>query len=121
MAPAKGGKGKGKVGDSGDKKADGGQLKVANALKLRHILCEKQTKSLEALERIKNGESFDKVATDMSEDKARSGGSLGWVIRTAMIGAFQEVCFDIPPSTCAAPDYRQIKSKFGYQYAPSFS
>ncbi|GAA6064775.1 hypothetical protein JCM10212_006324 [Sporobolomyces blumeae] len=111
MAPAKG-KGKGKA-DGGDKK-EPGPLKVANALKLRHILNEKQSRSLEALEKLQAGVSFDKVATEYSEDKARSGGSLGWVNRSGMIGAFQEVCFTIPPSTCAAPDYRQIKSKFGY-------
>ncbi|GAA6008710.1 hypothetical protein JCM11491_003407 [Sporobolomyces phaffii] len=117
MAPAKGGKGKGKgkdaSGGGGDGK-DAAPLKVANALKLRHILCEKQTKSLEAEEKLKEGVSFDKVATEYSEDKARQGGSLGWLIRTAMIGAFQEVCFDMPVSTCQAPNYRRIKSKFGY-------
>lgn len=31
-----------------------------------------------------------------------------------MIGSFQDVMFDVPVSTCASPDYRQIKSKFGY-------
>ncbi|GAA5924306.1 peptidylprolyl isomerase [Sporobolomyces koalae] len=113
MPAAKGGKGKGKD-SAADKKGDSGQLKVANSLKLRHILCEKQSKSLEALEKLQSGVSFDKVATEYSEDKARQGGSLGWLIRTAMVGAFQEVCFDIPVSTCQAPIYRQIKTKFGY-------
>ncbi|GAA5873591.1 hypothetical protein JCM16303_001172 [Sporobolomyces ruberrimus] len=119
MAPAKGGKGKGKDAKAGGDSKDASPMKVANALKLRHILCEKQTKSLEALEQLQNGVSFDKVATQFSEDKARQGGSLGWLIRTAMIGAFQEVCFDIPVSTCASPNYRQIKSKFGYHFSRS--
>ncbi|GAA5894936.1 peptidylprolyl isomerase [Sporobolomyces salmoneus] len=117
MPPSKGGKGKGKDASGGGDKKEAGQLKVANALKLRHILCEKQSKHLEALEKIKEGVSFDKVATEYSEDKARQGGSLGWVIRTSMIGAFQDVMFDVPPSTCASPDYRCIKSKFGYHIA----
>ncbi len=41
--------------------------------KVRHILCEKQSKCLEALEKIKNGAKFDEIARQYSEDKARSG------------------------------------------------
>ena len=44
---------------------------------MRHILCEKQSKCLEALEKIKAGAKFNEVATQYSEDKARNGGSLG--------------------------------------------
>ena len=40
---------------------------------MRHILCEKQSKALEALEKLKAGEKFDAVASQYSEDKARSG------------------------------------------------
>ncbi|GAA5856423.1 hypothetical protein JCM8547_008738 [Rhodosporidiobolus lusitaniae] len=114
MAPAKGKGKKDAGGKGGDKGGDDGKLKVANSLKLRHILCEKQSKHFEVLEKLKEGASFDKVATEYSEDKARLGGSLGWVTRQGMIGAFQEVCFDMQPSTCAAPVYKCIKSKFGY-------
>lgn len=67
---------------------------------LRHCLCEKQSKSLEALAKLREGVSFDKVrvgarrdgwraggltfllhqvCTEFSEDKARQGGSLGYV------------------------------------------
>ncbi|GAA5830544.1 hypothetical protein JCM11251_002510 [Rhodosporidiobolus azoricus] len=105
-------KGKGKKDASaGDKSGD--KLKPAQSLKLRHILCEKQSKSLEALEKLRAGISFDKVAGEFSEDKARSGGSLGWMTRNQMIGAFQEVCFDIPPSVVGQPVYRELKTKFG--------
>ncbi|BGP13101.1 hypothetical protein JCM10213_000896 [Rhodosporidiobolus nylandii] len=107
------GKGKKDAGGSGADKG-GGELKVANSLKLRHILCEKQSRSLEALEKLKSGIAFDKVASEYSEDKARQGGSLGWLTRQGMIGVFQDACFDIPPSTVGAPNYRQVKSKFGY-------
>lgn len=41
--------------------------------KVRHILCEKQSKALEAIERLKLGEKFNEVATKFSEDKARQG------------------------------------------------
>lgn len=40
---------------------------------VRHILCEKQSKSLEALEKLKSGMKFNEVAAQYSEDKARSG------------------------------------------------
>ena len=42
-------------------------------VQVRHILCEKQSKILEALEKLKAGEKFNEVATTYSEDKARSG------------------------------------------------
>jgi len=40
---------------------------------VRHILCEKQSKILEALEKLKAGVKFNEVATQYSEDKARQG------------------------------------------------
>lgn len=64
---------------------DGGKLKTANSVKVRHILCEKQGKITEALEKLNAGESFASVAEKYSEDKARSGGSLGWMVRGSMV------------------------------------
>ena len=49
----------------------------SRSINVRHILCEKQSKCLEALEKIKAGAKFNEVATQYSEDKARNGGSLG--------------------------------------------
>ena len=42
-------------------------------LQVRHILCEKQSKVLEAMEKLKSGMKFNEVATQYSEDKARQG------------------------------------------------
>lgn len=42
---------------------------------MRHILCEKQSKILEAMEKLKAGQKFNEVAATYSEDKARSGAS----------------------------------------------
>jgi len=44
--------------------------------KVRHILCEKNSKILEAMGKLKEGISFDKVAESYSEDKARQGGKI---------------------------------------------
>ncbi|EAT48088.1 AAEL000852-PA [Aedes aegypti] len=113
-APAKGGAG-GKKGGAGDE-AGGKEKKGGNAVKVRHILCEKQGKILEALEKLKEGQSFNVVATNYSEDKARQGGDLGWQIRGAMVGPFQDAAFALPISTINAPKYTDppIKTKFGY-------
>jgi peptidyl-prolyl cis-trans isomerase NIMA-interacting 4 len=48
---------------------------ASTAVKVRHILCEKQSKALEALERLKAGDKFNEVAAQYSEDKARQGAS----------------------------------------------
>jgi peptidyl-prolyl cis-trans isomerase NIMA-interacting 4 len=44
---------------------------------------------LEALQLLKDGTSFATVAEKYSEDKAKQGGSLGWLVRGGMVGAFQ--------------------------------
>lgn len=48
-------------------------IKSKSTSQVRHILCEKQSKSLEALEKLKGGMKFNEVAAQYSEDKARSG------------------------------------------------
>ncbi|XP_045116532.1 peptidyl-prolyl cis-trans isomerase NIMA-interacting 4-like [Portunus trituberculatus] len=113
-----GAKGGGK-GEAGGAKggADGGkEKKGGTSVKVRHILCEKQSKVLEALEKIKGGQKFNEVAATYSEDKARSGGDLGWMTRGSMVGPFQDAAFALPVSTLANPVYTDppVKTKFGY-------
>ncbi|XP_046392968.1 peptidyl-prolyl cis-trans isomerase NIMA-interacting 4 [Ischnura elegans] len=119
MPPKKGGgskpsaKGKNEKDEagSGSKEKKGG-----NAVKVRHILCEKQSKSLEAMEKLKGGMKFPDVAAQYSEDKARQGGDLGWMTRGSMVGPFQDAAFALPISTVANPVYTDppVKTKFGY-------
>ncbi|OAD61925.1 Peptidyl-prolyl cis-trans isomerase NIMA-interacting 4, partial [Eufriesea mexicana] len=84
--------------------------------KVRHILCEKQSKILEALAKLKVGGKFNEIAATYSEDKARSGGDLGWMTKGSMIGPFQEAAFALPISSITSPIYTDppIKTKFGY-------
>merc|ERR1739842_181531 len=107
------GKGDAKGGKGGKTEEKGGGSSQVN---VRHILCEKQSKVLEALEKIKMGEKFNQVAEKYSEDKATKGGSLGWQVRGAMVGPFQDAAFDLPVSTLAKPVYTDppVKTKFGY-------
>ena len=83
-------------------------------MKVRHILCEKHSKSMEALAELDAGGKFNEVATKYSEDKARSGGDLGWMTRGSMVGPFQDAAFALSNSTVNSPNYVQIKTKFGY-------
>ncbi|KAI8817578.1 uncharacterized protein EV422DRAFT_570622 [Fimicolochytrium jonesii] len=103
-------------GGSGDASEGKGKLKPANAIKVRHILCEKHSKSMEAMAKLKERVSFDKVAEQFSEDKAKAGGSLGWMTRGSMVGAFQDAAFALQPSTVGNPSYTDppVKTNFGY-------
>jgi len=47
--------------------------KAAQQINVRHILCEKHGKKEEALAKLNSGASFDSVAREFSEDKARAG------------------------------------------------
>lgn len=51
---------------------------------------------MEAITKLKEGVPFDKVAEQFSEDKARQGGSLGFMTRGSMVGAFQDAAFLLP-------------------------
>uniref|UniRef100_A0A8D2N572 Peptidyl-prolyl cis-trans isomerase n=1 Tax=Zonotrichia albicollis TaxID=44394 RepID=A0A8D2N572_ZONAL len=76
MAPK--GKGGGKAGKGGDS-GSGSESKAqgpkggGSAVKVRHILCEKHGRAMEAMEKLKSGQRFSEVAAQYSEDKARQG------------------------------------------------
>lgn len=71
---------------------------------------------MEAMQELEAGQPFDKVAAKYSEDKAKSGGSLGWMARGSMVGPFQEAAFALQPSTPARPIYTRepVRTQFGY-------
>lgn len=46
---------------------------LALPVEVRHILCEKHSKAMEALEQLQQGKKFSEVAAQFSEDKARQG------------------------------------------------
>ncbi|EGI57794.1 PREDICTED: peptidyl-prolyl cis-trans isomerase NIMA-interacting 4 [Acromyrmex echinatior] len=109
---AKSSKGKSSEESSGGKT----EKKGGTSVKVRHILCEKQSKILEALEKLKAGQKFNEIAATYSEDKARSGGDLGWMTRGSMVGPFQDAAFALPVSSLGSPVYTDppVKTKFGY-------
>jgi NIMA-interacting peptidyl-prolyl cis-trans isomerase 4 len=66
-------KNKGKAKDKEAGTASSGKLKPATSINVRHILCEKHSNKEKALKRLADGDRFDKVAEDLSEDKPRQG------------------------------------------------
>ena len=60
----------------GSEGASGGGAKksgAGSAVKVRHILCEKHSRVMEAMEKLREGQKFNEVASSYSEDKARQG------------------------------------------------
>jgi NIMA-interacting peptidyl-prolyl cis-trans isomerase 4 len=108
MAPKNKGKSDSSKGDSSSK------LKPATAINVRHILCEKHSKKEEALEKLRSGAKFDDVAREMSEDKARQGGSLGWKVRGSLMAEFEKVAYELEPSTVGAPKIGEVRTGEGY-------
>ncbi|KAK7047357.1 hypothetical protein VNI00_006588 [Paramarasmius palmivorus] len=126
-------KGKSGGNEEGESGSKGKGLKAATAVNVRHILCEKHSKATEALQKLQEGQSFNKVAQEYSEDKAKgqivsiatkfsltqkttlAGGSLGWMTRGSMVGPFQDAAFALTPSTVDKPILSPlVKTNFGY-------
>lgn len=61
--------GDGAAGGEAKKKSSG----AGSAVKVRHILCEKHSRVMEAMAKLEEGQKFNEVASNFSEDKARQG------------------------------------------------
>lgn len=87
----------------------------AQSISVRHILCEKHSQLLAAIARLEKGEEFDKVARDVSIDKAGKGGNLGWKDKGTLDKDFEEAAYKLPVSTCKRPVWAgPVRSAFGY-------
>ena len=78
----------------------------------RHILTENEADAKVALERLKKGEDFAKVAQTLSKDtgSGAKGGDLGWFGRGAMVAEFEQAAFSQKIGEIGEP----VKSQFGY-------
>ena len=65
---------------------------------------------MEALAKLDEGVSFAEVARTYSEDKARSGGDLGWQTRGNNVGEFETQAFSAPIGQYTQP----FKTSFGW-------
>ena len=87
------------------------KYKRPEMVRLHQIVTASEQDAQTALDRISKGESFEKVAKDMSiMPEASRGGDLGWVTRTKLPDPFRQIVFDLPRGTTNKP----IKSDYGY-------
>ena len=86
---------------------------LADKIKCYHILVKKQSEAIMILERLKKGESFSKLAKELSIDKAsaKRGGDLGLFGRGMMVKPFEEAAFKLNKGEMTQ---EPIKTEFGY-------
>jgi peptidyl-prolyl cis-trans isomerase C len=76
----------------------------------RHILLPDEESAKAALKRVRAGEDFAKVATELSKDPGGEGGDLGWFTRDRMVPEFADAAFKLEPGQISEP----VKSQFGW-------
>jgi peptidyl-prolyl cis-trans isomerase C len=76
----------------------------------RHILLPTEEEAKAALARIKAGEDFAKVATELSKDPSGDGGDLGWFTKDRMVPEFADAAFKLDVGQVSDP----VKSQFGW-------
>jgi peptidyl-prolyl cis-trans isomerase C len=86
------------------------QQKPEEEVRARHILVESEPDAQAALKRVKAGEDFSKVATEMSKDPGSKGGELGWFTKDRMVPEFADAAFKMEPGQISDP----VKSQFGW-------
>lgn len=84
---------------------------MADKIRCAHILVEKQSTALEVLEKLKQGESFAKLAEQYSIDGTRRrGGDLGFFGRGVMVREFEDAAFKLNKDEVSG----LVKTQFGY-------
>jgi peptidyl-prolyl cis-trans isomerase C len=76
----------------------------------RHILVPTEAEAKAALQRVRNGEDFAKVATELSKDPGSEGGDLGFFTRDKMVPEFADAAFKLQVGQISEP----VKSQFGW-------
>ena len=76
----------------------------------RHILVPTEAEAKTALDRVKKGEDFAKVADEVSKDPGSQGGDLGWFTQDKMVKEFAEAAFKLDVGQVSEP----VKSEFGW-------
>jgi foldase protein PrsA len=85
---------------------------MSNKIRCFHILVQKQNEALAVLERLKKGESFSKLAHELSIDRGsgKRGGDLGYFARGMMVKPFENAAFKLEKGQLSEP----VKTEFGY-------
>jgi peptidyl-prolyl cis-trans isomerase C len=87
-------------------------MKPEPEVRARHILVEEEAEAKKAYERVKGGESFEKVAEELSKDPGSKGegGDLGFFAKDRMVAPFAEAAFKLEAGQISEP----VKTQFGW-------
>jgi parvulin-like peptidyl-prolyl isomerase len=84
---------------------------MANQVHCAHILVKTEAEAKAVLERIKKGEKFTSIATQVSLcPSGKKGGDLGSFTRGKMVKEFENAAFALKKGEISA----LVKTKFGY-------
>ena len=88
------------------------ELKPETEVRARHILVESEDIAKAALQRLKAGEDFAKLASELSKDpgSGKEGGDLGYFTKDRMVPEFADAAFKTEPGQLS----EIVKSQFGY-------
>lgn len=81
-------------------------------VRARHILVEAEEEARAVLARLDAGESFEDLASELSQDpgSARRGGDLGYFTQGRMVAPFAEAAFALEPGEVSEP----VETQFGW-------
>lgn len=87
-------------------------LKPEPEIRARHILVETEDQAKAVVKRLKGGEDFAKVATEVSKDpgSGQQGGDLGFFTKERMVPEFSTAAFALDIGKVSEP----VKSQFGF-------
>lgn len=87
-------------------------LKPEPEIRARHILVETEDQAKAVVKRLKAGEDFAKVATEVSKDpgSGQQGGDLGFFTKERMVPEFSTAAFALEIGKISDP----VKSQFGF-------
>ena len=93
-----------------DKNAD--KFTIGTKIRASHILVETEDQAKKLRERIKKGESFEKLAETFSKDKgsASKGGDIGYFGSGQMVPEFERAVMGLKTNEISEP----VKTRFGY-------
>jgi peptidyl-prolyl cis-trans isomerase C len=75
-----------------------------------HILVGTEEQAKAVQKRLKDGEDFGKIATEVSKDPGPKGGDLGWHLKDDWVNEFGEAVVKMEPGQISDP----VKSQFGW-------
>jgi peptidyl-prolyl cis-trans isomerase C len=87
-------------------------LTAEEEVRARHILVEDEAQAKAALDRVRKGEDFAKIAAELSKDpgSGKEGGDLGYFTKDRMVAPFAEAAFKMTKGEVSEP----VKSQFGW-------